>query len=289
MQGAAGHEFAVFGGGGGGKEEQRQIAPVQRRHRQEVKGQQQQVQREHDAEHQGEELPERPARAHHQMHGVSPGQTRREGPRGHAQPDQQRSPQHKDQVGGRTGHRHPPGAFGITLGPGDVVRRAGPAQHPAPHQIGKDRHHHHAKGFPAHMRHGIQAHLPAIISGAVAQPVSGPRMGRLVADGGVEKNDVPDDAVGKVGDGHVSPCVTQGRRLCQRPAGRRDLKNPRRPRRLKRPAARGRDNKDRPKPPPKNHTVTRPPETLPAIGRSPVATARKAGAQHTDAPAPRRD
>src|SRR5579875_1076979 len=95
----------------------------------------------------------------------------------------------------RSCERHPGGAMRISLRPVGIVGRAGPAEHPVRRQkLGDPRDDDRAEWFPLNMRQGIQAHLAAMKRRRIVAKMRHQRVRALMARGGKQKHDVPDDA-----------------------------------------------------------------------------------------------
>jgi hypothetical protein len=78
--------------------------------------------------------------------------------------------------------------------PQRIVRRAGPAHHPAADDVGEDGEHDHSKGLAANMRDGIERDLSAVECGEVAPDLRGQGVRRFMTGGGEKERDVPGDA-----------------------------------------------------------------------------------------------
>ena len=75
--------------------------------------------------------------------------------------------------------------------PEGVVRRAGPADHPAGCKIGDNGHDDGAEGFSSDVGYRVKRDLAALVGGGVAELESGKAVGEFMEDEGDEKNDVP--------------------------------------------------------------------------------------------------
>ena len=166
---------------------------IQRWDGKQVKGAEQQIQRKHHAQQGGQKL------EHAGLDGFGDlRETHRFGRAqcagGHSGADARSGQQHQCEIGQRPRQSHQRGAARVALLPQWVVRRAGPADHPATPQKRNHGCSDHADGLPADVRDRIQRDLPGQCCGGVAAELRGQRMCAFVAGGGEKKGDVPDHA-----------------------------------------------------------------------------------------------
>ena len=186
----------VFRGGGFAEEKERDRAAIERREREQVQRDKDDLQREGDAEQGGEELPQ--LRAFGRIDDVGEVCRRRYGEDApfQADVDEQARGEDDGDVRGGAGHRHPRGAPGIASRPVGIVRRAGPADHAVsvvqkPREDGDEDH---AEGLAFDVRGGVERNLTAAIRGVVAETQRGPCVAGLVEHGGIDENEIPNQS-----------------------------------------------------------------------------------------------
>ncbi len=191
-------EFGVFLGGGRGEEEEGKAGAVQGRDGEEIEGEQEEIQGEADADEGCGDVANAGLGPADGLGGGEDG-GRFEPAGQHAEADGEGGEKHQDEIGGGAGHGHPGGAAGIAVGPEWVEGGAGPADHPAAHDKGKDGNDHHSEWLAHDVWGGIEGDLAAAMGGVVAEFEGNEGVAGFVDGQGEEKDEIPGGAV-KEGD-----------------------------------------------------------------------------------------